>query len=545
MAVMAAVSAVFVYRRDGALLPPGTVKILALALPLLILTSAMSASQWDEFSHWLWSSRFLLETDGFPDKANAVTGASYPAYPYGWPLLTYLASRLAGQFVENAGALFNVLLLLSFALVIVRIINLGLEKGPNATLRWEHCALAGLAVTLSLPQKVMLTAYADAGSAVMTGLGGVLGWMALNALAEKNVAEKDHGRAFRLAALAGASLTVLVDLKQATLVLFVLVVASVVLAGLRDPAIRLGELAKLLPAMILPPIALYLLWRYHVATELSGREFALRPFAEWNIHLVPQIIWKMIAVLAKKGAFLLMMLAAVGFGARALIRMHTPFDRLAVIVAAVFLGYNAFLLLTYVAAFGENDALRVASLWRYNMHIGLLGVAFAAFGLSVLWKKKVEGRLKPKGALRGAAWIPIVLMVAAPFIFAKKIRFDLEPDKPHFRAVGAQAARLIPDGARYFILDPGGSGESAMIARYEVGLSSQMTGYMGAFHRITRRDLEDVLERQRPSFILVHSSTPDVVRVLGREFQPKVSYLLQREGAGWMQVGAWPYPAGD
>ncbi|MBT4934864.1 MAG: hypothetical protein HOL66_09780 [Rhodospirillaceae bacterium] len=46
-----------------------------------------------------------------------------------------------------------------------------------------------------------------------------------------------------------------------------------------------------------------------------------------------------------------------------MINFRTPFDRLAIIVAAVFLGHNLFLLFAYVSTFGKFDALRAASYW--------------------------------------------------------------------------------------------------------------------------------------------------------------------------------------
>ena len=133
---------------------------------------------------------------------------------------------------------------------------------------------------------------------------------------------------------------------------------------------------------------------YHVTTALTGAELAVRPFDQWYIDLIGQILWKMLVVFSKKGAYLALMVVAVGFAVRAMIRFRTPFDRLAVIVGTVFIGYNAFLLFAYVSTFGQADSLRVASLWRYNMHLGPLGVAFAAYGLGLLWKDRVLGRFK-------------------------------------------------------------------------------------------------------------------------------------------------------
>ena len=110
-------SFVYLLRTQQSILDSRFIKLVVITTPLWILISGMMASQWDEFSHWLPSTRFLLDHDGFPDSVHSVTGASFPAYPYGWPILMYLASRLVGEFVENSGALLNLLALLTFGSV--------------------------------------------------------------------------------------------------------------------------------------------------------------------------------------------------------------------------------------------------------------------------------------------------------------------------------------------------------------------------------------------------------------------------------------------
>ena len=145
--------------------------------------------------------------------------------------------------------------------------------------------------------------------------------------------------------------------------------------------------------MTLPGIVIYVVWRYYVATELAGAEASVMPIGEWLFAYIPEIVWRMIVVLSKKGLYLALMAAATVFAVRGLLRFRTPFDRLAIITGAIFLGYNAFLLFVYVSTFGKFDALRAASLWRYNMHLGPIGIAFAAYGLAILWARHVEPRL--------------------------------------------------------------------------------------------------------------------------------------------------------
>ena len=128
-------SFVYLLWAQQTILDHGFIKLVVITIPLWILISGMVASQWDEFSHWLPSTRFLLDHDRFPDSVHSITGASFPAYPYGWPILMYLASRLAGEFVENSGALLNLLALLTFGLVLLEVVRIGLGKPDKEKLK--------------------------------------------------------------------------------------------------------------------------------------------------------------------------------------------------------------------------------------------------------------------------------------------------------------------------------------------------------------------------------------------------------------------------
>lgn len=535
----AVVAGVVTVRRGDSILPPGSLKIAVLALPLILLVSAMVGSQWDEFSNWLTTPRLVLDLDTFPDNSNKHLGGNLAAYPFGWHYVTYLASRLAGRLVENAASLVNVFLLLTFGLVAVRLIREGLGREDEATKPgWGLLALGALSATLLNPtfaQKVVLTSYADTSTAVCVGFGGVLGWLMLDALARGK-----PGEANRLALQIGLVMLVLVNIKQATVVLFVLVVGAVLLAGLRDPAIRVRDLARTVPAMIVPAIVIYGVWRYYVTTALSGAELAVRPFDQWNIDLIPRILWKMLVVFSKKGAYLALMVVAVGFAVRAMIRFRTPFDRLAVIVGAVFIGYNAFLLFIYISTFGQADGLRVASLWRYNMHLGPLGVAFAAYGLGLLWNDRVPGRFKEKRL----AWLPVALILIAPLVFTHKLRFDRHPPVPHFRAVGADMAKIIKPGDKLFVVDPQGSGASGIVTRYELAaMMAAFNGYLGAFHPHSLATFRRIFHENDYSHILVHSWTPETLQVLGMAFKDHASTLLKSDGkGGWTVQRTWNKP---
>ena len=160
-AVIAAGAGIWVWRRDGEVVPGMFLRMLVLTIPFLLLVSAMRASQWDEFSDWMIIPRYMLETDAFPSKDNPYPNAVFTGYPYSWHFVTYLASRIAGGLLENAGALVNVLLLLMFGLVIIQLIARGAErpelmKGPV----WLAASLGAAAMLLANPtfsQKIVLT----------------------------------------------------------------------------------------------------------------------------------------------------------------------------------------------------------------------------------------------------------------------------------------------------------------------------------------------------------------------------------------------------
>lgn len=525
-------------RRGERPFAPGIWKVLVLALPLLLLASAKGVSEWDEFSQWLATPKFLLATDGFPSRATPLKGVSFQAYPYNWPMLTYMVGRLAGRFVENAGGVLNVLVVLSFAPMALRLawMGLGCDRPPAWT--WGTAALAVALATVLNPvwvQKIILTAYADPASAVSLGFAGVLAWMALGALA---AGERAKARTF--AWQMGLALAVLINVKQANLVLVVMVLGGAGLAALRDPDVRLADAAKLLPAALLPPAAIYVIWRHYVATEIPGREFGLLPFDNWAIGHLGQIVWTMATVAAKKTVYFTIMAAATVAGLIALVRFKGAFGRLAIIVGATFLGYNLFLLFVYVAVMGVGEGTHAASYWRYNMHLGALASAFAAYGLADLWRRRIGGRSMPRWA--APALIAVVLI--APIALAPKLRFDLEMPKAHFLKVARAVAARLPEGARVHVLDPTGSGESGIMLSYAIGGHARFTGWMSAFHGPTGAKLDDAFRAKTDDYLLVHSLVPGSADAARLGLKDKISYLLARQADGeWKVVASWPYAA--
>ena len=248
----------------------------------------------------------------------------------------------------------------------------------------------------------------------------------------------------------------------------------------------------------------------------------------------------MLVVAGKKGVYFGTMALAVGFAVKGLVRFRGTFDRLAIIVGGAFLGYNAFLFFIFVAQFGEYDALRVASYWRYNMHLGLMSVAFGAYGLAVLWKRTLGGHPIP----RAVVWLPVIVVLVAPLAFAKKARFDLEGLKPHYQRVGAKLADAVPKGSKILILDLRGTGESGVITKYRLGpRRDELRGYLAAFHDGSAKAVRQAVQSPDGlTHILVHSQTAAVREVLDIDLPAGASHLLENANDdGWRIVRSWPY----
>ncbi len=530
-------------------------RIVILALPLILLVAAMRASQWDEFTQWLPNSLYLLRHDAFPRSGLPESPVGFAAYPYGLPLVNYLVSRFAGVFVENAGAMFNLLLLLFYAPILIDTIGRGLTAPPAWSRGWGTAALGILGVTVlstTFVQKLVLTSYADSATSATLAVIGVLAWRLLDILGSAAERPEAVSEARPLAWQFGLVMVIFVYLKQSNLVLAALLLCAMVLVTLRDPRLRLADLLRLAPALLLPGAVAYLTWRYHVAEHLSGREFAFRGLNDWFWADALAVLGRMLSVAASKAVFFVMMAAIAVLAARALWRFKGSFDRLVLLVATVFVGYNLFLWAAYLGAFDLRDALRAGSFWRYNTQLGLLGCTAAAYGLALVWRRYATSFLADRMAVtRLLPVLGVVLVPALSVAFSEKLRFDLRPWKDHIRTVGRELARDLPPGARISVVDPEGNGLAFMMIKYElvvgpglardIDLRGKITVYSDTSDEGLRKSLDDPLL----THAWVHKSLANVQMAMGVTLAPRNSHLLRRDGGRWQLEKSWPYDGYD
>jgi hypothetical protein len=541
-----------VYFRFGRVVETDAIRILVLSIPLLVLVTAMVASQWDEFSQWLPNARYMWEIDVFPRTGHAETNSAAPGDPYALATVIYMTSLIARSFVENAGAVFNLVLLLCLALIVARMIRsaigapspdahvkLGLWAPMTGAHGWAYCAIGGLAVTVLNPTfvpKIVFSAYADSATSTVFAVSIVLGWLMLEALGED-----DAPRARALAIQLGLAASVLVNVKSGNLALLAFAIVGILIVAARDPMLKVSDVVRLSHWILVPPLLIHGLWQVHLWLHIPGGGVGLRPVAEWNPSLIPDIVARMGLIAAKKGGYFGVMLVALWFGARALHRRPADaFDRLAIMTAIAFVLFQGFLLFAYVAASGESDAPRAASYWRHNTQLGGIAVAFAAYGVALLWRRHLTLRLR-----RNLNWVPIALILAVPVALSYKVRFDVRPQKQYVRSVGAELARILPPDARVAILDPTDNGFYETMIRYELHRGAKIAVRVSAYTNVTTDSLSRTLNSRRASHVWVHVPTPLVEVALEQPLAKGSSYLLSRDGAAWKIDKSWPYPGYD
>ncbi len=545
-------SALVIWRRDR---PMATQKLhfgllartFALALPVLVTVSAMQASQWDEFSQWLFNSLFIYKFEAFPQNGLPDSPSVFPAYPHGNQLFAYLISYPSGTFVEMGVAFGNVLLLLILAPVYVAMVGTGSGTPASQMKGWFVAAVGLLGVTVlstTFVQKLVFTAYADTATAVLMGALGVLVWRILNDLAE------GAGNSLTLAWQFALACALFINVKQTNLVLLVLLLLAGLAIVLRDPDISIRKFFVCLPVMLTLPMVVYLSWRFHVAEHISGGEFSLLARDQWLDDRAFDILARMLTIASKKGAYFGMMLAISIAGLWAFFTGRGGrYGRLLFVTGAVFLGYWFFLWVMYIAAFGAYEGSRAASFWRYNVQLGLLGALTAAIALGMLYKSKFAPLLANLTRLRVILSALLILgVVIAPIAFNYKIRIDIRPQITHMRMAGQDMATIIPVDATLAVFDPKGQGFADLILRYEVLGFSPFNPAPGFIYRISSgtsswSELAPRLERHGISHVWIHQTAGWYAAGLGLpEIRDDGSTLVARSDDNtWRIEKFWPY----
>lgn len=545
------VALIFIVKRAGRIGAPGAWRAILLILPMMFLAAAMIPSQWDDLTHWLPNARFLIEHDAFPNASLPKSHSTFPAYPYGVALITYLTSKIAGSIVENATSLFNILLVMSFGLLVARIAvaiaqcktdPVGICPSPDqlkaVKTGWAFCALAILIATAFSPTyvtRLVLSSYADLPTTITVGVASIMVWLMLNAMSGN-----DDQSANNYAWQASLAITAAITLKQVNLVFLLSLLISIGILAILDRTISFRAVLRICPRLIILPFAVYVIWRLYVSFNISGGEHAFRPLEAWVWDKADEILTRMSLIASKKGGYFGVMTVATISALVFLRHPRTAFHRLTIICATMFLCYNGFLFSSYLGAFTEGEGLRAASYWRYNTHLGGVCLVFAACVLAHGWRRCERCRIP--SAVAGLA---IVLVFAAPIVLAKKFRFDREPRIIYARMIAENLRASLSPNDKLLLAEFDTDGRYQMIMRYGLYRSAPIVAEMTARDKPFYKNLIKRLNQTKPTHIWIYDLTPEITKLVAAPVRPNQSYLLERHSDGWAIKRSWPHPPRD
>lgn len=510
-------------------------KVYLLVFPLILLVSALEPSQWDELSQWLPNVQLLLEHGGFPGSEVDFSRSAHVAYPYGLPIFIYLTSLIAGEFTANTGAILNVILVLNLGLLAVRVgrMAIGHSESAVAGLPFVWCAAAVLICTILNPTfvpKIVFTAYADSTTAVVLSFYAVFVWKMLNAMdvLDPRAADYAWGAFF--------SGIVLVSLKQPNIVLMAAVcLASIVLAS-RDRRLSHRAFWRNFLTISIGPCLIFLIWKIYVFQYLDAGDLKLRELAAWNFDSIHLIVYKMADVATHKGGFFSLVIMACGVSVFLLRRVSPDAGRLAVITATVFAIYSAFLLFIYVSAFSAVDAVHVISYWRFNTHLGGLALIFAVFWFFRLWKLfKLPSQLH-----RSVGLLALALVCIGPLVFAKKLRFDIQPGYQYARDMGKTLATMLTRTDRLILVDQNNDGQFLMLMRYVLYNSAAVVKKIDIHERPIGKNVTDTARALNATHAWIRSGNALMQNDFGKNIREDRAYLFVFRDGNWLVISSWP-----
>ena len=456
-------------------------------------------------------------------------------------------SLIVGRYLETAGPLVNVLLLVGSSAFLAEALASTLVRHGRLQAMEMPLALVAAAVAVTvllnpgLDGEVVLSTYADCGTMVAVG---ALGLLAVEILARLSASEPGNAEDFAWRfGLLGATL---VNLKQANPVLLALITAGLVLVALRHPPMRTWRAALLLARMLGPAIIVMVAWRYYVALNLTNAEKSIQPFAQWNFPHMGQAFKSIGYTIVNAPVFNALMWLVTAAGVVAFFQLPRKVSEarwLAVIFATVWLGYNAFLLLIYLAVMSVYEAQTAADYWRYMPHTALLGLYVPVMALVCA---RVPAWLKPRGVA-----VTAVLVVLA--LSALPLRSDFNNpsgrDRQHFlREVAGDMRRIIPAGARVMIVPCYNSSPFGVAVRYNLWRPNAPEAPIDATIVWNGTDLVDFSNRagrREGDYLILHDAEKNMNEATDEIGLPHLNHevaLFAWHDGQWKKVRSWPVP---
>jgi hypothetical protein len=504
-------------------------RMLAISLPLWLIMAPIRPSQPDTFLNLLPNAFYLVDYGRLPTSALPSSFSFLPAAPYNTQYLSLLGSFLDKDYPASGMSLVNVMLQLVAAVAIAR--ALGPRPMAAATPpAWGLAAMGLLLATLLNPgfvPRIHFTAYGEPALAAMAVLAA---WLFVSA--QSQLAAGSHPAQLLPLAL---TLAAIVNIKQTGFGLVAALAGAAVISACAEWKLQRAAAARFTVLAVVPAVFLYAVWRYHVA-HVGVDELKPLPLAEWNWAHLSETAASALNVVAAK-PFYFGCAAAASLTLPLLLRRQgwTPTTRLLAFNAALFVLYNVFIGMTYIAAFPGEMSVEAHSYFRYNTHLTLvlvLSLALAArdFG-AASWLRHERLRLASAAVL--------VLMVLAPVAFVKRLRFDLDMPQPLVWDLAKNVSVHLRDGDRLALLLPGDNDSVATMISGILADTSPRRHMLDILRRNTADQATlDEAARLGYGFALI-SCTPEG----WEDLPPSEAVLLRRNPDGWHLLAAWPYPA--
>jgi hypothetical protein len=504
-------------------------RVLAVSLPLWVIMAPIRPSQPDTFLNLLPNAFYLVDYARLPTSALPPSFSLLPAAPYNTQFLSFLGAFLKEDYPASGMSLVNVMLQLVAALAIARALS-PRSMSPAMAPAWGLAALGILLATLLNPGFVPRIHFSAYGEPALDAMAVIAAWLFV--LGQGELAS--GRRPSQLLPLA-LVLAAMVNIKQTGVGLVAALAGAAVISALAERAVPRAATLKFIALGLLPAIFLYAIWRYHVA-HAGVAELTPLPFAEWNWANLFETAASAVAVVFGKPIYFGCVAAAMLSLPTLLWRDGwTPTTRLVALNAALFVLYNVFLTITYIAAFPTEMSTEAHSYFRYNTHLSLvlvLSLALAArdFGAAAWLHREL---------FRPASAAVLVIALLVPVAFVKRLRFDLDMPQPLVWDLAKEVSVYLHDGDRMALLLPG---DNDSVATMISGVLAD-TAPRRRMLDLLRRDTADPAtldEVARLGYRLaLISCTPE-----GWEDLPRSeAVLLRRDPDAWRPLAAWPYPA--
>jgi hypothetical protein len=516
-------------------------KLLLIGLPLIAVMAAAYPAGPDSFTNQIPNAAYLSDYGQFPGIGRPAMLALWPAFPYNLQLAAFLPAMLVPAFPPNLLAHVNLLLELSFALLLARFMRGAETVGAKAP-SWPAVAGAVLLATYLNPgfePSLQFSGYADPAVAITVAFAAYQAERLLAALAgSRSIAEERLTLVFVL--LAG------VAIKQVSVFLMGSVVAVAVLLGAFDKRIGPVRAFVSLTLAFLPALLLVGVWRFYVDTHFApDDELRFLPFHEWGFASIPAILENMALRVWQRLPFFVLLygvaLSAVPLVVR---RGLTPAARLFLMVLGVTLLYTGFLIFTYISHFPGEIGASAHSFFRYNTHLEFLATLAIVADARERWIRRGSPTLGP--GWRGIGVAAIVLALAVPVAASGWTRNDRRQPEPLIWNLAAWTAPYLHQGDRVALLLPGDNRSVAFMLRVAIALDAP--------HR-NLADFDDMPTADAAALSAAHGKPVDFALIscvptdlaqseTGKSLKLTAgeAALLARKDAGWALVSTHAYP---